>query len=100
VGHIDFREQGPYGSELLREASRITGVESVILGQFTGVPFDAAALQANMAPLPADARRELEAILSVADGFSESTMNDLTDIAWVEVKALTSKLGKTRGTGT
>ena len=39
VGHIDFREQGPYGSELLREASRITGVESVILGQFSGVPF-------------------------------------------------------------
>jgi cytosine/adenosine deaminase-related metal-dependent hydrolase len=96
VGHIDFREQGPYGSELLCEASRITGVESVILGQFTGVPFDAAALEANVAPLPADARRELEAILSVADGFSESTMNDLTDVAWVEVRALTSKLGKLR----
>ena len=79
VGHIDFREQGPYGSELLREASRITGVDSVILGQFSGVPFDEAALAANDAPLPAGARRELEAILAVADGFSESTMNDLTD---------------------
>jgi 5-methylthioadenosine/S-adenosylhomocysteine deaminase len=50
VGHIDFREQGPYGSELLREASRITGIDSVILGQFSGVPFDEAALDANRGP--------------------------------------------------
>ena len=52
VGHIDFREQGPYGSDLLREASRITGVDSVILGQFSGVPFDDEALAENSAPLP------------------------------------------------
>ena len=96
VGHIDFREQGPAGSELLREASRLTGVESVILGQFSGVPFDAAALSANAAPLPPEARRELEAVLRVADGFSESTMNDLTDEAWREIRALTQGLGKLR----
>ena len=96
VGHIDFREQGPAGSELLREASRLTGVESVILGQFSGVPFDAAALSANAAPLPPEARRELEAVLRAADGFSESTMNDLTDTAWREIRALTQGLGKLR----
>jgi len=96
VGHIDFREQGPKGSELLREASRATGVESVILGQFSGVPFDGAALAANSAPLPAAALRELEAVLSAADGFSESTMNDLTDTAWREIRELTGRLGKLR----
>jgi cytosine/adenosine deaminase-related metal-dependent hydrolase len=96
VCHIDFREQGPYGSLLLREASRITGVESVILGQFSGVPFGGPELEANNAPLPADARKELEAILAAADGFSESTMNDLTDTAWREVRELTGRLGKLR----
>jgi cytosine/adenosine deaminase-related metal-dependent hydrolase len=96
VGHIDFREQGPYGSELLREASRATGIDSVILGQFSGVPFDEAALVANEAPLPPDARRELEAILEAADGFSESTMNDLTDRAWGEIRDLTNARGKLR----
>jgi cytosine/adenosine deaminase-related metal-dependent hydrolase len=96
VGHIDFREQGPYGSELLREASRITGVESVILGQFSGVPFGERELTANRAPLPAESLGELEAILSVADGFSESTMNDLTDVAWGEIRGLTQGAGKLR----
>jgi 5-methylthioadenosine/S-adenosylhomocysteine deaminase len=96
VGHIDFREQGPYGSELLREASRATGIDSVILGQFSGVPFDEAALNANAAGLPEDALSELRAILAVADGFSESTMNDLTDAAWGEIRSLTGRLGKLR----
>jgi cytosine/adenosine deaminase-related metal-dependent hydrolase len=96
VGHIDFREQGPYGSELLREASRITGIDSVILGQFSGVPFDEAALAAGETPLPAAARQELEAILNTADGFSESTMNDLTDQAWRQIRELTGKRGKLR----
>ena len=96
VGHVDFREQGPYGSELLREAARLTGVESVILGQFAGVPFDEAALEANSAKLPAAARAELAAILAVADGFSESTMNDLTDAAWQEIRDVTKGLGKLR----
>ena len=96
VRHMDFREQGPYGSSLLREASEITGVQSVILGQFDGVPFTAEELLANQADLrPAD-RAELEAMLMIADGFSESTMNDLTDNAWREIRALTEKRGKLR----
>jgi cytosine/adenosine deaminase-related metal-dependent hydrolase len=96
VGHVDFREQGPYGSELLREAARLTGIDSVILGQFSGVPFGEDALVANQDSLPAEARQELEAILAVADGFSESTMNDLTDAAWREIRQLTEERGKLR----
>jgi 5-methylthioadenosine/S-adenosylhomocysteine deaminase len=96
VCHIDFREQGPDGSALLREASLATGVASVILGQFNGVPFDDAGLRANAAPLPAASRAELERILEMADGFSESTMNDLTDPAWREIRELTASRGKLR----
>jgi cytosine/adenosine deaminase-related metal-dependent hydrolase len=96
VAHFDFREQGPDGSRRLREASRATGVCSVILGQFDQVPFDQAALVANQAELPEGARLELEAILDEADGFSESTMNDLTDPAWTQIRALTTRREKAR----
>jgi 5-methylthioadenosine/S-adenosylhomocysteine deaminase len=74
----------------------MTGVRSVILGQFSGVPFGETALEANAAGLPADARAELEAVLDAGDGFSESTMNDLTDAAWREIRELTAKRGKLR----
>ena len=96
VCHVDFREQGVPGAELLRAASRETGVESIILGQFAGVPFDDAALSANRAALPAEARAELAALLDRADGFSESTMNDLTDAAWREIRDATAQRGKLR----
>lgn len=82
VGHIDFREQGVYGSQLLRRAAQQTGVHSVVLGQFDQLPFSPEQLQANRDELPATAKAELDAVLGVADGFSESTMNDLTDAAW------------------
>jgi cytosine/adenosine deaminase-related metal-dependent hydrolase len=96
VCHVDFREQGAYGAQLLRDASEATGVQSVILSQFTGVPFGDGALKANHAPLPADARAELDAMLAVADGFSESTMNDLTDSAWRDIREITTARGKLR----
>ncbi len=96
VCHMDFREQGPAGARLLRAASEATGVESIILSQFNGVPFDAATLEENTAPLPPANRAELEEMLAVADGFSESTMNDLTDTAWAEIRELTTRLGKRR----
>jgi 5-methylthioadenosine/S-adenosylhomocysteine deaminase len=96
VCHIDFREQGPAGSELLRAAARETGVDSVILGQFDGVPFDDKTLAVNSTFLPQAARAELEAILKVADGFSESTMNDLTDFAWREIREITTLRKKLR----
>jgi cytosine/adenosine deaminase-related metal-dependent hydrolase len=89
IGHIDFREQGIYGSQLLRRASEQTGVESIILGQFDNLPFTPEALRQNCSPLPPEAIAELQAILSIADGFSESTMNDLTDPAWVQIHEMT-----------
>ena len=98
VCHLDFREQGPDGAELLRAASASTGVESIILNQFNESPFTDSTLRANSpaATLPAAHRAELEHMLSVADGFSESTMNDLTDAAWAEIRALTASRGKLR----
>lgn len=98
VAHLDFREQGPGGAELLRAASRHTGVESIILGQFNESPFAGPELRANRPghTLPAAHRAELERLLAVADGFSESTMNDLTDAAWAEIRALTDATGKLR----
>jgi cytosine/adenosine deaminase-related metal-dependent hydrolase len=98
VAHLDFREQGPYGAELLRAASATTGVQSIILGQFNGVPFTEPELRANRPghTLPAEHRAELEKLLTLADGFSESTMNDLTDAAWAEIRQLTTATGKLR----
>lgn len=96
IGHFDFREQGAYGSHLLRRASEVTGVRSVILGQFDRLPFTADELQANQAPLSDTAIAELQAILAIADGFSESTMNDLTDAAWQTIAQLTAQQQKLR----
>lgn len=96
ITHLDFREQGVYGSQLLRKASEATGVRSVILGQFNELPFGAEALQGNKAELGEGAIAELAQILHVADGFSESTMNDLTDPAWKQIRQLTEQHQKLR----
>jgi cytosine/adenosine deaminase-related metal-dependent hydrolase len=96
VAHFDFREQGPEGALRLKEASERTGVRSVILGQFDHVPFSLDELKANSAGFNADSLAELQAMLKIADGFSESTMNDLTDPAWRSVRQLTRKMGKAR----
>ncbi|MEM6707578.1 MAG: amidohydrolase family protein [Pseudomonadota bacterium] len=96
VCHLDFREQGAAGSALLREAAAAVGIDSIILGQFDGVPFDKETLSNNSEPLPPTFVTELNAILDVADGFSESTMNDLTDPAWCEIREITEQRNKRR----
>lgn len=96
VCHLDFREQGAPGARLLRRASEATGVQSIILSQLDRSPFSEAELRANQAALPAAARAELAEILTVADGFSESTMNDLTDPAWREIRETTTAQKKLR----
>jgi 5-methylthioadenosine/S-adenosylhomocysteine deaminase len=96
VCHIDFREQGRLGAELLRKASRETAVRSIILGQLNQVPFAEHELNENQAPLGAQSLEELDRLLEVADGFSESTMNDLTDAAWVQIAARTRAATKIR----
>ena len=96
VAHFDFREQGPDGARRLAEAAEATGVRSVVLGQFDHVPFTEAELARNTEALSDASLTELEAMLDVADGFSESTMNDLTDAAWREVRNRTEARGKAR----
>ena len=96
VGHIDFREQGTYGSQLLRRAADNTGINSIILGQFNELPFSPEQLQENREGLSEGAIAELAAILAVADGFSESTMNDLTDAAWQQIYQHTKSSNKLR----
>ncbi len=94
--HIDFREQGPDGSKLLRAAAKETGLDSIILGQFAGGYFSPEELAANLAPLPEPARNELIALLALADGFSGETMNDLTDPAWAEIRTVTTERHRLR----
>lgn len=96
VAHVDFREQGLEGARRLREASDLSGVRSVILGQLKVSPQSEAELSDAERPLPAGAAEELKEMLSVADGFSESTMNDLTDAAWREVRSITRDLDRAR----
>lgn len=50
----------------------------------------------NTEGLSPDSMEELRAMLELADGFSESTMNDLTDKAWSEIRDLTKEMGKAR----
>lgn len=96
IGHLDFREEGVKGAEILKAASEHVGLDSVILSQFKTSPFDSATLMENKAELSDAYKAELDAMLKVADGFSESTMNDMTDAAWVYVKERTKELGKFR----
>ena len=96
IRHLDFREEGPEGARLLRAASHETGLESIILGQFASRLFSAADLAANTAALSEPARAELIALLPLADGFSADTINDLTDVAWREVRGLTSERHRLR----
>jgi cytosine/adenosine deaminase-related metal-dependent hydrolase len=96
ISHLDFREQGVYGAQLLRRASEATGVRSLILGQFNQLPFTTSELQQNEATLSTEAIAELKEVLAIADGFSESTMNDLTDAAWKEIYQVTAQQQKLR----
>jgi len=96
IAHLDFREQGPYGASLLRRASEVTGVASIILGQIAQLPFTAEQLEANRDPLPESAADEFHELLSIADGVSESTINDLTDMAWRSLREWTDSSGQLR----
>lgn len=96
LAHVDFREQGVEGARRLREASRRSGVRSVILSQLQNSPFTAQELESPDLPLPPAVRQELMDILDVSDGFSESTMNDLTPAAWREVRDLTRQHHRAR----
>lgn len=96
VAHVDFREQGAEGARRLREASSRSGVRAFILNQFANPPQTPESLGDPNLPLSESAEQELREMLAVADGFSESTMNDLTDAAWRDVQRITEKQNKAR----
>lgn len=94
VLHIDFREQGVEGARRLREASRRSGVTSIILSQLNESPQSEEQLNHADLPLSESVLTELQDLLKIADGFSESTMNDLTDTAWQQIRALVQSQNK------
>jgi cytosine/adenosine deaminase-related metal-dependent hydrolase len=96
VAHYDFREQGAEGARRLREASEATGVDAVILSQINEIPFSGDELAGNSVGLDEAAMDQYRELLTVADGISESTINDLTDPAWKWLKEETRKAGKLR----
>jgi cytosine/adenosine deaminase-related metal-dependent hydrolase len=97
--HLDFREQGLRGLQLLREAAKDVGLESIILSQLHESPFPEATLDNTDNPheLPPEAVQELEELFTAgADGFSESTMNDLTESAWSQIRQMSYSNNKAR----
>lgn len=89
IGHIDFREQGWAGAKMLRDVSDKVGLASIILSQFENPPFNEEQLLANQLELDPAWVQELDEILNISDGFSESTINDLTDPAWRQIHHVT-----------
>ncbi len=96
VCHLDFREQGLAGAQLLRAVSEESGVRSIILSQFADSPQNATVLEKGEGRLGPVELASLDTLLDVADGFSESTMNDLTDAAWEQIRQVTEDWGKLR----
>ncbi|MBC2607870.1 amidohydrolase family protein [Pelagicoccus albus] len=94
--HIDFREQGVEGAKLLKKASAAAGIKSLILSQFQDSPLTEEQLLEDQAALREEVQSEFERMLDVADGFSESTMNDLTSVAWKWIQWATKRKGKLR----
>jgi len=92
----DFREGGKQGVEYLRSAARGLPVKPVILGRFAKTPFTEAELQNNTKRLSSTDLDEAKRILSVADGFSSSSVNDLTDPAFEQLRDLTLEMNKKR----
>lgn len=86
IAHVDFREQGLEGAKRLREASTLSGVKSIILSQFNESPQKDSELKDASLHLEQTVLDDLSDTLEVADGFSESTMNDLTDAAWTQIR--------------
>jgi cytosine/adenosine deaminase-related metal-dependent hydrolase len=68
---IDYREGGPEGVELLREAIDDLPISGIILGR-DPVIFDQEASRAEI-------RRRVRGVLRVSDGFAPSGMGEITD---------------------
>ena len=78
----DFREGGAAGVEELLEACSGLPIRPLVFGRLATNPvFTVDEFAANSADLPAEAVREIERILEVADGYSPVWANELTDPA-------------------
>ncbi|CAF0939032.1 unnamed protein product [Rotaria sordida] len=96
IMHWDFREQGIDGLHLIRQAEKqAMGIKSIVLSQFDQSPF--VDLTDSSQVLPEKSKSELETLWNLkdneaaADGFSESTMNDLTDRAWITIREMSKQ---------
>lgn len=95
VALADFREGGEEGVRELREAARTLALRCLAIGRFDSFPLHQQnELDANTTLLGEDRRRELEAVLADADGFSPLWANDTTDPGMRQIDAWTRARGK------
>ena len=92
----DFREGGREGVEYLRTAAQGLHVRPVILGRFAKPKFSEAELKSNTKKLSPTDIDEARRTLTIADGFSASSVNDLTDPAFEQLRELTQEMQKMR----
>ena len=92
----DFREGGREGVEHIRTAADGLPVKPVVLGRFSKTPFTEGELQNNTKRLSSTDIDEARGVLNIADGFSASSANDLTDPAFEQLRQLTHSIGKMR----
>jgi cytosine/adenosine deaminase-related metal-dependent hydrolase len=90
----DFREGGSHGVSLLLAAASGLPIRPIVLGRFAKVPFTAEEQEGNGALLTERMLEELAQFLSIANGFSSSTVNDPTDPAMGQVNDFASSRGK------
>ena len=86
----DFRESGMRGITLLLKAAEGLRIRPSIFARLAEVPFTSGEIANNCNRLPSNALKELEELMSKADGISSSTVNDLTDPAMEEINDLAS----------
>jgi cytosine/adenosine deaminase-related metal-dependent hydrolase len=86
VVFADFREDGPEGVRLLKEAISGLPVKCVVLGRanYYGNPKD-------LAGLPSEATEQVQRVLEVADGLGISGANENTDMALSQYKQMAGK---------
>ena len=76
---VDFREGGPYGVRLLREALQGIPIRGILLGRVESYS-DPFAIKKNL-PLSDDAKKKLSEVVKISDGIGISGANENSDSA-------------------
>ena len=76
---VDFREGGPEGALLLKEALRQSKIRGIILGRVESYQ-DKDQIRKNQ-PLSDDSKKQLKSVLKIADGIGISGANENSDSA-------------------